>query len=148
MPVWSIVLLVIIAILIAILVALIIVGNKLRKKQAQNQEQIDAAKQVMSMLIIDKGKKKLKEAGLPKMVLEQTPKYLRGSKVTVVKAKIGPKIMVLMADPKVYDQIPVKAEIKAEVSGIYITGIKSVRGGKIVVEEKKKKKGLFKKKSK
>ncbi|MGN0328699.1 MAG: hypothetical protein ACI4D4_06935 [Lachnospira sp.] len=148
MPVWSIVLLVIIAILIAILVALIIVGNKLRKKQAQNQEQIDAAKQVMSMLIIDKGKKKLKDAGLPKIVLEQTPKYLRGSKVTVVKAKIGPKIMVLMADPKVYDQIPVKAEIKAEVSGIYITGIKSVRGGKIVVEEKKKKKGLFKKKSK
>ena len=39
---------------------------------------------------------------------------------------------------------PVKAEIKAEVSGIYITGIKSVRGGKIVVEEKKKKKGFFK----
>ena len=45
---------------------------------------------------------------------------------------------------KVFEQIPVKAEIKAEVSGIYITGIKSVRGGKIVVEEKKKKKGFFK----
>jgi hypothetical protein len=53
--------------------------------------------------------------------------------------------MTLMADPKVYDQIPIKAEVKAEVSGIYITGIKSVRGGKIVVEEKKAKKGLFKK---
>ena len=36
-------------------------------------------------------------------------------------------------------------KVKAEVSGIYITGIKSVRGGKIVVEEKKAKKGLFKK---
>ena len=52
--------------------------------------------------------------------------------------------MSLMCDPKVYDQIPIKAEIKAEVSGIYIVGIKSVRGGKIVVPEKKKK-GLFKK---
>lgn len=106
---------------------------------------IDAAKQIMSMLIIDKKKMKLKEAGLPKIVLEQTPKYLQRSKVPVVKAKIGPKVMTLMADPKVYDQIPIKAEVKAEVSGIYITGIKSVRGGKIVVEEKKAKKGLFKK---
>ena len=144
MPVWSIVLLVIIAILVA-LIALIIVGNKLRKKQTENQAQIDAAKQIMSMLIIDKKKMKLKEAGLPKIVLEQTPKYLQRSKVPVVKAKIGPKVMTLMADPKVNEQIPIKAEVKAEVSGIYITGIKSVRGGKIVVEEKKAKKGLFKK---
>ena len=144
MPVWSIVLLVIIAILVVALIALI-VGNKLRKKQTENQAQIDAAKQIMSMLIIDKKKMKLKEAGLPKIVLEQTPKYLQRSKVPVVKAKIGPKVMTLMADPKVYDQIPIKAEVKAEVSGIYITGIKSVRGGKIVVEEKKAKKGLFKK---
>ena len=141
MPVWSIVLLVIIAILVVALIALIIVGNKLR----ENQAQIDAAKQIMSMLIIDKKKMKLKEAGLPKIVLEQTPKYLQRSKVPVVKAKIGPKVMTLMADPKVYEQIPIKAEVKAEVSGIYITGIKSVRGGKIVVEEKKAKKGLFKK---
>ena len=137
MPVWSIVLLTILVILLVVFIALIIVGNKLRKKQESQQEQIDAAKQIMSMLVIDKKKMKLKEAGLPKMVLDQTPKYLRGS-------KIGPRVMTLMCDPKVFEQIPVKAEIKAEVSGIYITGIKSVRGGKIVVEEKKKKKGFFK----
>ena len=41
MPVWSIVLLVIIAILVVALIALIIVGNKLRKKQTENQAQID-----------------------------------------------------------------------------------------------------------
>ena len=46
MPVWSIVLLVIIAILVVALIALIIVGNKLRKKQTENQAQIDAAKHV------------------------------------------------------------------------------------------------------
>lgn len=150
MPVWSIVLLVILAILIAVLIALMIVGNKLRKKQDSQQAQIDAAKQILSMLIIDKKKMKLKEANLPKMVLDQTPKYLRGSKMPIVKAKIGPRVMTLMADPKVFDQLPIKAEVKAEVSGIYITGIKSVRGGKIVVEEKKKKglKKFFNKKSK
>ena len=61
MPVWAIVLLVIIAILVVALVALIIFGNRLRKKQEANQAQIDAAKQVMSMLIIDKKKMKLDE---------------------------------------------------------------------------------------
>lgn len=145
MPVWSIVLLVIIAVLLVAFIALFFFANKLKKKQDAQQEQIDAAKQIMSMLVIDKKKMKLKESGLPKMVLEQTPKYLRGSKMPIVKAKIGPRIMSLMCDPKVFDQIPIKAEIKAEASGIYITGIKSVRGGKIVVEEKKKK-GLFKRK--
>lgn len=148
MPVWSIVLLSILAILVIAFVALMIFGNKMRKKQVAQQEQIDAAKQIMSMLVIDKKKMKLRDAGLPKMVVDQTPKYLRGSKMPVVKAKIGPRVMTLLSDPKVFDQIPIKAEIKAEVSGIYIVGIKSVRGGKIVVEEKKKKKGLFGKKKK
>lgn len=148
MPTWLIVVLIIVAVLIAALIALMFFGNKLRKKQTEQQAQIDAAKQVMSMLIIDKKIMKLKDANLPKIVMEQTPKYLRGRKMPMVKAKIGPKVMTLMAEPKVYEQIPIKAEIKAEISGIYITGIKSVRGGKIVVEEKKKKglKGLFSKK--
>ena len=144
MPVWGIVLLVIFVILLAVFIGLMIFGNKLRKQQDEQQAQIDAAKQVMSMLIIDKKKMKLKDANLPKMVLEQTPKYLRGSKMPIVKAKIGPRIMTLMADPKVFDQLPVKAEGKAEVSGIYITGIKSVRGGKVVAEPAPKKKGLKK----
>ena len=143
MPVWSIVLLIVIAVLIAALVALTIVGKKLQKKQEANNAQLEAAKQVMSMLVIDK-KMKMKDAGLPKMVLDQTPKAFRGRKMPIVKAKIGPRVMSLMCDPKVFDQIPIKAEVKAEVSGIYIVGIKSVRGGKIVVPEKKKK-GFFKK---
>ena len=60
MPVWSIVLLVIIAILVVALIALIIVGNKLRKKQTENQAQIESAKQNISILIIDKKKMKIK----------------------------------------------------------------------------------------
>lgn len=139
MPVWSIVLLIVIAVLIAALVALTIVGKKLQKKQEANNAQLEAAKQVMSMLVIDKKMMKMKDAGLPKMVLDQTPKAFRGRKMPIVKAKIGPRVMSLMCDPKVFDQIPIKAEVKAEVSGIYIVGIKSVRGGKIVVPEKKKK---------
>ena len=143
MRVWM-VLLIIAVIVIAVLAILYFVGNKLQKKQETQRAQLESAAQMYSMLVIDKKKMKLKDANLPKMVLEQTPKYLRGSKMPIVKAKIGPRIMTLMADPKVFDQLPVKAEVKAEVSGIYITGIKSVRGGKVVAEPAPKKKGLKK----
>ena len=142
MPVWAIVLLVIIAILVVALVALIIVGNKLRKKQDANQAQIDAAKQVMSMLIIDKKKLRLKDSGLPAMVMEQTPKYLRRAKFPIVKAKVGPQIMSLICDASIFDTVPVKKEVKATISGIYITDVKGIRGS--LNQPTGKKKGKFK----
>lgn len=72
------------------------------------------------------------------MVVDNTPKYLRRTKVPVVKAKIGAKIMTLMCENKVFEVLPVKKEVKAVVSGLYITEIKSVRGGSIEQPEKKK----------
>ena len=142
MPLGLKIVLIIVAILVVALIALIIYGNHLRKKSEEQQAQIHAAKQIMSMLIIDKKRMKIKDANLPKIVLEQTPKYLRGAKLPIVKAKVGPQIMSLIADEKIFDKIPVKAEVKAEVSGIYIVGIKSVRGG-MPVQEAPKKKGFF-----
>ena len=137
----TIVLIVVLVVLIAACIALYFFGKKAEKKQAEQQEQMEAAAQTVSMLVIDKKKMKLKEAGLPAVVLENTPKYLRRTKVPVVKAKVGPRIMTLMCDSKVFEVIPVKKEIKAVVSGLYITGIKSVRGGSI--EQPQKKKGFF-----
>ena len=113
---------------------------KAEKKQADQQAQLDAVAQTVSILVIDKGRMKLKDAGLPDIVLENTPKYLRRSKVPVVKAKVGPKIMTLMCDAQVYPLIPVKKEVKATISGIYITAVKGVRGPLDVPE---KKKGFF-----
>ena len=107
------------------------------KKNAENQEMMRQNAQVVSMLIIDKKKMKMKESGLPASVLETVPKYLRGTKTHVVKAKVGPKIMTLMVDPQIYPIIPVKKEVKATVSGIYITGVKGVRGPLDTPEEKK-----------
>ena len=132
---------VVIVVLLAACIALYFFGKKAQKKQAEQQEQMEAAAQTVSMLIIYKKKMKLKEAGLPAVVLENTPKYLRRTKVPVVKAKVGPKIMTLMCENKVFEVIPVKKEVKAVVSGLYITGIKSVRGGSI--EQPQKKKGFF-----
>ena len=80
-------------------------------------------------LAIDKKKLKLKEAGLPAIVYEQTPWYAKRAKIPVVKAKIGPRIMTMIADEKVFLQLPLKTEAKVVISGMYITEIKSVRGG-------------------
>lgn len=136
----SIILLIILALLVIVLVVLYFLGKKMQKKQEEQQEQIDAVKQTVSMLIIDKKRMKLKEAGLPAMVLEQTPKYLRWSKVPIVKAKVGPQVLSLMCDDKIFDDIPVKKEVKATVSGIYITGVKGLHGKQVVADKKKKSK--------
>ena len=79
------------------------------------------------MLVIDKKRLPLKDSGLPQIVIDQTPKRARRAKVPVIKAKIGPKVTSLIADENVYDLIPVKAEIKAMISGIYITSINNFR---------------------
>ena len=138
---WKYVLLAIIIILVAAIVLLIYFGNKMQKKQAENQVQLDAMAQTLSMLIIDKKRLKIKESGLPPMVIEQTPKYLRWSKLPIVKAKVGPKVMNKVADEKIFDLLPGKKEVKVVVSGIYITAIKGARGG---IEKPQPKKGFFK----
>lgn len=138
----SIVLLVILVILVIGVAVLYFLGKKAQKRQAQQQEQIEAMKQRISMLVIDKKRMKLKDAGLPQAVVEQTPKLLRGSKLPVVKAKIGPQIMTLVCDEKIFDMVPVKKEVKATVSGIYITEVKGLHGKPIVPPPKKK--GFFK----
>ena len=102
-------------------------GRKLEKKQEASQSMMEAAKQTVSILVIDKKKLKIKESGLPKMVYEQTPKYMRWAKLPIVKAKVGPKIMTLIADERVYQVLPIKSEAKVVISGLYITELKSVR---------------------
>lgn len=129
METWMIVTLVIVLVVTAALVALYIFGSKMQKKQEKAQADMMVGAQTYSILVIDKKKMKLKEAGFPAIVLEQTPKYLRNSKVPVVKAKIGPKVMSLMCEPKVFDLIPVKKEVKAVMNGIYIIDVKGARGG-------------------
>jgi len=122
---------VLIVILVVILIALGVLafwGNKQQKKAESAQQQIDAAAQPMTMLVIDKKRLKMTESGLPKIVIDSTPKLMRRTKVPIVKAKVGPRIMTLIADDKIYDLIPVKQEVKAMVSGMYIVSVKSLRG--------------------
>jgi len=134
----TIVLLIVIGVLLAAIVVLYFLGKKAQKRQDEQQEQIEAMKQTVSMLIIDKKRLPVKDSGLPQAVIDQTPKLMRRSKLPVVKAKVGPQILTLICDEKIFDNIPVKKEVKATVSGIYITGVKGLHGPVATTPAKKK----------
>ena len=120
-------LIVVVAVLLVAVIVLYFIGRKAEKKQAEQEKTMKENAQTVSLFVIDKKKLKLRDSGLPSIVLEQTPKYARRAKVPIVKVKAGPRVMNLIADAKIYDQILPKQEIKATVSGIYITSIKNLR---------------------
>lgn len=129
---------VILVILVIAVVILYFLGKKAQDKQAAQMEQIEAMKQTVSMLIIDKKRMKLKDAGFPQSVMDSANRMAKNAKLPVVKAKVGPQIMNFVADEKIFDSIPVRKEVKATVSGIYITSVKGLHGKSAPVEEKKK----------
>ena len=136
---WAVALIVVAVLLLVAFIALGIYGRKLQAKSDASQAELRAAAQSMTMLVIDKKRMKLKDAGLPQILLDQTPKYLRGSKLPIVKAKIGPRIMPLICEEKIFDLIPLKKEIRASVSGIYILDVKGLRNNSLEKRPEKKK---------
>ncbi len=121
-------LIVIMVVLIVAAVVLYFLGKKAQKRKDEQDEQMAAVAQTVSMLVIDKKRMKIKDSGLPQQVIDQTPKLMRGTKLPIVKAKVGPKIMTLIADEAIFDEIPLKKEVKATVSGLYITQVRGLRG--------------------
>ena len=135
----AIIAIIVLAVFIILLVVLYFVGKKMQKRQDENNALLQANKQFVTMLIIDKKRMKLKDAGLPQMVIDQTPKALRGSKMPIIKAKIGPQIMSLICEEKIFDDVPVKKEVKAAVSGIYVLEVKGLHGTNKTAEAAPKK---------
>ncbi|MBQ1193716.1 MAG: hypothetical protein IIX45_06310 [Lachnospiraceae bacterium] len=135
----GIVLLVVLAILVVAIVVLYILGKKMQKKQDESQQQMEAAAQSMTFFIIDMKTMKFQDANLPKIVMEQTPKYARRMKVPILKVKVGPRVMSLICDPKVFNTLAPKQEVKASVSGIYVTSAKRIRGPIVETDPKKRK---------
>ena len=129
---------IIFGVVLAVIAALYFFGRRLQKRQAAAEEQVQNSKQTVSILVIDKKMMKAADSGLPEAAISQIPWYAKRAKMPIVKAKIGPQIVSLMADQKVFEVIPVKKECKVALSGIYIAELKSVRGGKIPEPEKKK----------
>ena len=132
---WWLIMIIVIVVALAIMFVLYRVGDKLQKKQSAQREQMVEAAQPMNMLIIDKKMLPMKDAGLPKMVMEQTPKRYQKAKLPIAKVKVGPQIMNMICDDAIFDELPTRGEVKAMVSGIYIISVKSVRGKKVAQEE-------------
>lgn len=131
--------LIVIAVALIILFILYRIGNKLQSKQMAQKEQMAEAAQPMTMLVIDKKYLPMKDAGLPKIVMEQTPKRYQKAKLPIVKAKVGPQIMNFICDDAIFDDVT-KGEVKAMVSGIYILSVKNVRRKNAAVAEEENKK--------
>ena len=137
-----IVFIIVLLVLAGIIAALYFLGKRAQKKQSEQQAQLDAMKQSITMLIIDKKRMRLNEAGLPQAVIDPTPKHLRRSKLPILKVRVQNRVMSLICDEKIFDSVPVKKEVKASVSGIYVTEVRGLRGNKGPVKEEKK--GFFK----
>lgn len=142
MPVWSIIVLCVLGAALIALIILMIIGRKRQKKQEEQQEEIAKQAQTISLYIIDMKKLRMKDAGMPKVVYESTPRLARLGKMPVLKVKAGNRVMSLICDPEVYKTLLPKQEVKAKVSGVYVISAKYVRGPKIEgkVEEKNKRK--------
>ena len=87
MKTFTIVLLVILVILIVACVALYFVGKKAEKKQADQQAQLDAVAQTVSILVIDKGRMKLKDAELTGYCTREYTKVSSPFKSTCCKSQ-------------------------------------------------------------
>ena len=134
-----IILIVVLVILVVLTIGLYFLGKRAEKKQEEQNAQVEATAQNVSMLIIDKKRLRIKDSGLPEAVIAQTPFYARMSKLPIVKAKVGPKVMTLICDATIFDDIPVKKEVKARVSGLYITSVRGLHGKNDTTDTKKKK---------
>ena len=120
---------IILAVVIAIIVGIyFFIKKKFTKKLDDQQSLVDQHKVTTTILVLEKRKDKVANTDLPKTVVDQIPRFYKLRKVPIVKAKIGPQVMDLMCDDKVYDELPEKKSVKVDIAGIYIAGI--VKQGK------------------
>lgn len=117
-------------------------NRKASKRLSEQQSIIEKNKILTSIFVIDKKREKAENVNLPKAVMEQMPKIFKVRKAYFVKAKAGPQILTLMCDKKIFNDLPVKKNIKVELVGIYIYSIKSSKPVSLEKVQKKEKKSF------
>ena len=121
----------ILAVIIAALIAgYFILKKRMQKKMEEQKVLVDQHKISTPILVLEKRMAKVKDANIPKNVMAQIPRIYKIRKVPIIKAKIGPQVMDLLCDEDLYDKIPVKKMVQAELAGIFIAGIKPIKGRK------------------
>ena len=127
--------LIVLGIIAVVLIILYFLGSKLQTKQANADKAMQQMSMVVSLLVIDKQKLRIKDSGLMKQVQDAIPAYVRWRKFPIVKARVikaniagGAQVMSFICDPKVFKIMPVKTEVKVTIAGIYITKLHSAKG--------------------
>lgn len=124
MNIWGILGIILLVLLVIAGIIFILYKKFIVPKTKQYDDMMKQYKQTMSIFIISKTKGKLVDENVPKSIIDQIPKLLRGRKFPLVKAKIGPQIVTLIADERIYEKIPVKKMVKADIAGMYLVDIK------------------------
>lgn len=144
---WSVILTVVIILLIIAVIAFVLLYRLSSRMRVQNYEAerlMDSFSQVVPILIIDKKKMRLKDAPLPREAYERTPKYLRWMKVYIVRGKVGPRVVNLICEKDIYDELPLKTTIQGKISGLYL---KEIKKGAVPTEKTLKKRRKEKEKA-
>ena len=129
------------AVFAAVIIYYFTKGKRLRQQREDNEQFMQDHKQSINLYVVDKKQLPLSDSGLPKTVLDSLSKRQMKKKMPIVKVKYGPNIMSLVAEKEVFQNIPVKSNVNATISGIYLTDFKPVKGAKMEeVNAKKKKK--------
>ena len=136
MGIWDILFLVaIIALVLGI--AFYFLNKWASKKTSEQHDMVEQNKQTVSIYVIDKKKDKITNANLPKAMVDQVPRMGKLMKMPLVKVKVGPQIMTMVADKAVYDALPLKKTVSVEVAGAYIVGMKGMKTKREMAEVRK-----------
>lgn len=130
---------IVLVILVAAVIVLYFLGKRAQKKQDEQSVQMAKSAQTMNCFVIDKKKMRLKNANMPKIVMDAADWRTKLIRVPVVKVKVGPKVMSMICDADVYKTLAPNQEIKASVSGMYIISAKRIRGPVVEASKRKKK---------
>jgi hypothetical protein len=71
----------------------------------------------------------------------QIPRMGKIMKMPLVKAKIGPQILTLMCDAKVFPALPVKKNVTVDLAGMYIVDMKGMKTKREMAAIRKGRKG-------
>ena len=121
------ILIIVSVVLVAALAGLFFLNRWASKKTVEHNTMIERTRQSAEIFVIDKQMGKLLEANIPKAALEQVPKMYKFIKTPLVKAKIGPQVMTLMCEKRVFKALPVKKTVRVELAGMYIVDMKGLK---------------------
>lgn len=135
--------LIVAVIVVAVIVGLYFLNRWAYKKLDAQNEAVNQHKMTQQAYIIDKKRCRITQINnMPKAVYTSLPKVAKYMKMNFVQCKIGPQIVTLIADKRVYNAIPLKKTVKIEIAGLYIVnmiGMKSIEEEKAAKKAKKEK---------